>query len=426
MQAGTLKIGDGFSRQRYWPRLANYAVLMFATVAVAGAAPAWTIELLYGKDEIAPSVLASVTEECRFPPRYPGQLGDPVGLIAAEIEAPADDVPVRVTLGATEISETSSVEVRLPEAGRRYRVAPPLVLKHEAIARLRQPIARELLRMEVEMAGRTETKTKAVKILGLEDSLTSILMPEWLAAQRLPAGERRPWLLTQHLMAAYVNENNPDLAQLVLRLALIGGDAPAPAKGIAARLRQTVVREPELKFDGYTRGEEAVRVQVRAIYNTLRKLGVRYAKLSLPSVYGDELATHRIRLPGETLRLRQANCIDGSVLMASLFLRLQLRTYLVINSTHALVAVALDPAGKTILTIETTYLPHHDFEAALAEGKKVMDAGNKRLDFTAVPAEELQHRRGVTAFFVIDVAEARANGILPLAERLRPRRDLLP
>lgn len=426
MQAGTPKIGLSFSRRRHWPRFAKCGLLLFAAVAGAGAAPVWTIELLYGKDEIAPSVLASVTEDCRFPPRYPGQLGDPVGLIAAEIEAPADDVPVRVTLGATEIYEASSVSVRLPKAGQRYRVAPPLILKHEAIARLRQPIARELLRMEVEMAGRTETKTKAVKILGLEDSLTSILMPEWLAAQRRPAGAERPWLLTQHLMAAYVNENNPDLAQLVLRLAQIGGDAPAPAKGIAARLRQTVAPEPELKFDGYTRGEEAVRVQVRAIYNTLKKLGVRYAKLSQPSVFGEELATHRIRLPGETLRLRQANCIDGSVLMASLFLRLQLRTYLVINSAHAVVAVGLDPAGKKLLTIETTYLPHQDFDAALGAGEEVMKAGGKRLDFAAVPAEDLEDRKGVTAFFVIDVAQARANGILPLAERLRRRRDPFP
>jgi len=383
--------------------LLAFAALVPRPLAAA-TGPAWTIELLYGLDEIFPSALASVTEDSSFPARLPGpaQLGDPTGLISAQLTAPRDDCPVTVTLGATALFDQTSVTVRLPAKGQTYRVAPWLHLDHARLLRIRQPIAGEQLRMQVTLDGVTETRTREVRIHAINDCLTSVFH----AGRIYEVG---------FLAAAYVNEYNPDLFRQVTRHALDRGYVRA--------------------FDGYESGDPAaVTRQVEAIYRSLHDLGFKYSALTQSSVSTTKAGTQWIRFVGDTLTSDQANCVDGSVLIASILARLGIRVVIFyIPYHHTFLGVyRTEHMGEEegFDVVETTVVDAKPFSESLQLGaarlaQERANPDNREIRvISGLPTGPLyswdpKNPGKTTVFFNIDVAASRVRGILPLAEAAR-------
>ena len=210
---------------------------------------AWTIELLYGKDEIFPSVLASLTDRAPFPPAdiVPSQLGDPKGLVAIRLVAPHDNCRVRVELSKTRLFHASSIELELPHGGKTYRVAPYLRLDHDSLLDIRHPIAGEQLTASVTIDGKTETQERTVRVHAINDCLTSIEVDGRIHE-------------VAYLAAAYANEFNPE---------------------IMARISQHALKNHYATvFDGYEAGSvEQVRTQVAAIYQSLHDMGLKYSTI---------------------------------------------------------------------------------------------------------------------------------------------------
>jgi hypothetical protein len=378
----------------------------FAATRVVAAAPAtpWSIELLYGRDEIFPSALASATDHGPFPARLPGpaQLGDPTGLISAQIVAPRDDCPVTVTLGATELFDETTATVRLPVKGRTYRVAPSLRLDHARLLQIRQPIAGEQLTMKVTLDGVTETRTRTVRVHAINDCLTSV----YQAGRIYEVG---------FLAAAYVNEYNPDLFLKITRHALDHGYV----KG----------------FDGYESGDpQAVTRQVEAIYRTLHDLGFKYSALTQSSVATTTAGSQWIRFVGDTLISDQANCVDGSVLIAAILIRLNLRVVIFfIPYHHTFLGVYRTPhmgEEEGFDVVETTVVDSKPFRESLKLGAARLAQERAKPDnreikvIHGLPSGLLyswdpKHPGKTTVFFNIDVAASRVRGILPLAETAR-------
>ena len=384
--------------------LLAFAALVPRTPGAAATGPGWTIELRYGLDEIFPSALASVTEASPFPARLPGpaQLGDPTGLISAQLVAPRDDCPVTVALGATALFEPTAVTVRLPVKGQTYRVAPWLHLDHARLLQIRQPIAGELLSMRVTLDGVTETKTKEVRIHAINDCLTSVFQ----AGRIYEVG---------FLAAAYVNEYNPDLFLTITRHALDHGYVSA--------------------FDGYESGDPAaVTRQVEAIYRSLHDLGFKYSAQTQSSVSTTKAGTQWIRFVGDTLISDQANCVDGSVLFAAILARLNLRVVIFyIPYHHTFLGVyRTEHMGEEegFDVVETTVVDAKPFSESLALGaarlaKERANPDNREIKViqslatTELYSWDPQNPGKTTVFFNIDVAASRARGILPLAEAAR-------
>ena len=373
------------------------------TFAAAPGTP-WSIELRYGHDEIFPSALASVTEASPFPAQLPGpaQLGDPNGLVAAQLTAPRDDCPVTVTLGAPVLSDRTTVTVRLPVKGQTYRVAPWLHLDHARLLRIRQPIAGEQLTMQVTLDGVTETQTREVRIHAINDCLTSVFH----AGRIYEVG---------FLAAAYVNEYNPDLFLTVTRHALDHGYVPA--------------------FDGYESGDPAaVTRQVEAIYRSLHDLGFKYSALTQSSVATTAAGTQWIRFAGDTLTSDQANCVDGSVLFAAILARLNLRVVIFyIPYHHTFLGVyRTEHMGEEegFDVVETTVVDAKPFRESLALGaarlaQERANPDNRELRVINGPAAsplyswDPKNPGKTTVFFNIDIAASRVRGILPIAETAR-------
>lgn len=140
------------------------------------------------------------------------------------------------------------------------------------------------------------------------------------------------------LFAGYVNENHPWIDGL-LKEALTTGLVDS--------------------FDGYQSGDpDKVIAQVFAIWNTLQRRGLKYSDItaSPPSKY---VAAQVVRFLDDSIENKQANCVDGTVLMASILTKISINAHLVLVPGHCYLAFDLAPndeEGETTLGLETTML----------------------------------------------------------------------
>lgn len=133
-------------------------------------------------------------------------------------------------------------------------------------------------------------------------------------------------------------------------------------------LRRAADRHPERQLSGY---QSDVTLQVRAIYEALKQdAEITYVN-SLIAFNPDESARgQRVRLPRETLEEKQANCIDGTLLFASLLEAATLNPAIVIVPGHAFVGWETGPNSGAWDYLETTMIGSNAFEEARAIGRQ--------------------------------------------------------
>jgi len=213
------------------------------------------------------------------------------------------------------------------------------------------------------------------------------------ATERVDLLSRNDFILEERLLpfiAAFVTPNDALVDQLIT----------AAAERVTGRA-----------MAGYQKSLEGVREEVRAIYETIAGLGVRYRSNTTSFLQDEAILAQRITYPAESLAGRGANCIDGAVLFASCFEALGLRASVVFGPGHAFVAVHTEPTGGRLLPIETTMVGTEGFaeavDSAIATYNQWAEEGSLE---------------------VIDLPEAREAGITPfpfvtdsplVADRLR-------
>jgi hypothetical protein len=116
-------------------------------------------------------------------------------------------------------------------------------------------------------------------------------------------------------------------------------------------------------------------------------------------------SSQRIRLPGEVLDQSSGNCIELTLLYASVVEALGMQAGLVIIPGHAYVAVRLDDTNDSYYFIETTMIGQATFDQSLTEGlSEWKDAA------THVNNSE-------TDYGWVDVAKVRQEGVTPIPWR---------
>jgi len=135
--------------------------------------------------------------------------------------------------------------------------------------------------------------------------------------------------------------------------------------------------------------------EARAIYWALQESGVSYVKSSITFGRNRDVS-ERVRMPGESLRERSANCIDGVVMYASLFENLGMDPVVVLVPGHAYVGVRDAADSDSYLYIETAITGRAPFDAAVKAAKK---------GIAKVPEKKVIR---------ILVSDARSAGIYPL------------
>jgi hypothetical protein len=148
-------------------------------------------------------------------------------------------------------------------------------------------------------------------------------------------------------IAGYVNENHPWIDGL---------------------LREAKNNSGGISFSGYQQGREHTLAQIDAIWKTLKNRGISYSSIGT-STSSRYYSFQHVRLLDQTIESTQANCLDGSILMASILRKIGLQTAIVVTPTHAYLLVnQFKDNPFAWIGIETTMLQTSSLDEAIKVG----------------------------------------------------------
>ncbi|MFN0078096.1 MAG: hypothetical protein ACKVY0_16695 [Prosthecobacter sp.] len=210
------------------------------------------------------------------------------------------------------------------------------------------------------------------------------------------------------LFAAYVNENHP-LVDRILKEALDSGLVSG--------------------FTGYqSEDPKEVMMQVFAVWNALQRRGIKYSDVSTttPSKF---VVSQNVRFLDDSIDATQANCVDGSVLMASILQKIGINSYLVMVPGHCFLAFDTgEDADAGIIGLETTMLGDNElkpvkeipslpqkaklkeFQASYKTFSNAVKTGNAALEENAEAFENEEDPN----IQLISINDARELGIMPI------------
>jgi hypothetical protein len=202
------------------------------------------------------------------------------------------------------------------------------------------------------------------------------------AVSRIFNWSTEQWLDTSVCFAAFVNEDHPL---------------------INALLQEAMAAKYVRAFTGYEFGAQSAALQAQAIWDTLAARGVSYVNVATDSGTSANVSTQYVRFPDQTIRDRGANCVDASVLFASILRRIGLRPVLLFKPGHCFTGFYDAPEGGRIIAFETTVLGSSTFASAVDEGAKELQMTLPYL--------------GSQQYSVVDIAACRQEGIFPISYR---------
>lgn len=189
------------------------------------------------------------------------------------------------------------------------------------------------------------------------------------------------WKDISYYYGAWVTPNSPDIMKL---------------------LRNAAEKHPEKSLAGYQVDKAGVEEQVKAIYCALQDEKILYIHSVVSFGASEEQSMQRVRLPRESLLNKSANCIDGTVLMASVLEAASINPGFVFVPGHAFLAWETEEESGKWDFVETTMLSTHDFKAAQKEGNRQArtqqaafnDSSNPD-DYSLLSLAELRAVRGI-------------------------------
>jgi len=325
-------------------------------------------------------------------------LGDRQGVLGVMITTPGDDVPVTVTISGDAVVETSTFSGTLASEGTTYAVFPKIKYKYDVLIGNKQPVPVSVT-FEVEVGEEdVEEQTVTMTLRSLNDCPFTIAHADGSVTD------------VSFIFAAYVNEQHPFVDKL-LREALDGGAVDS--------------------FTGYQSGEAAeVYRQVYALWHALSQRDVRYSNITTSAAENHVVSSQHVRLIDESINNAQANCVDGSVLFASLLRKIDIEPVLVFVPGHCYLAFFPDAEGKELVALETTLIGSsiEDGPTEIAGLKDVVDDNWRKQSSwatfcaaIAMGTDDFAKNQGKfndpadTDYQTISIAAARKLGILPIA-----------
>ena len=282
-----------------------------------------------------PSAILSVatTSTQVIPPMSGEYVGNPKSCVAIKLKSGHANTVVRIELAETPFYARSVSTFVLPKERTEYIIYPDILWRYNALRDNEQaePIS---VVANVEVDGKDlGQKVRTFSVRSINECLLGF-------NKQLPDGRTR-YVSTRLFYAAYVNEENP-LIDKVLREAL----------------NTRIVR----RFLGYQSTPEMVDKQVYALWYVLQKRNFKYSSVSYSSLSSNVVYAQRVRTFEDALNSSQINCVDGSVLFASLLRAINITPVLVQMPGHMFVGYYTDSAKKNLTFLETTMIGDVDLD----------------------------------------------------------------
>ncbi len=177
-----------------------------------------------------------------------------------------------------------------------------------------------------------------------------------------------------YLFSQYVNEDNPRIEKILQEI------------GIGAV--------------GYQNGEDGVYEQMYAIWNYLSNNGTKYSSITDSSNGDQNVSSQYVRFFNQCIDNQQANCIDGTCLLASIYRKMGLEVGIVLVPGHAFLAVdSSDDENAETIFLETTMIGEGGSE----------DVFNQAIEYAAQEYEEA----GEDAT-IVSISACRQEGYQPI------------
>lgn len=297
-------------------------------------------------------------------------LGDNWGLVGIRFRNPQPGTRVTVRLTIDEIAEPTEESFVLDRVGE-HALYPRVRYRYDKLRTQGQPMPVNISWQVLVNGQPAGSQHRVARVRAVND------VPIMLATAR--GVENLAWVF-----GGFVTEDAPWVADLINK-AFAGYDTGAL---------------------GYQVKPEVVDQQVRIVYDYLQKRGVRYSNITTGSARSDRVASQMVRFPSESMAAAQANCVDGTVLMATVLRRMGIEPLIITGPGHALLGYLRQPLKKgeqpDLAFVETTMVGSAPFAKALAQGRaQVQEWEEKAADdpvFTAVV-----------------VAAIRQQGVMPIA-----------
>ena len=253
-----------------------------------------------------------------------------------------EPVPVRIEIEGDRFIRKSSIDVVMP-LNREIEIFPRIVYDYNALERLVQPASENvyfrlfygsaLLREIMEVVRFHSINEVPFRVKNRRDG-ESIEDYTWL-------------------FAAYVNEDDP-LIDKILQEALQIGTAEKIGLGNA------------FSFSGYQMEDEygdsglSVDLQVLAVWSVFLNHNIKYSNITTTSTLNNNMGTQYVRTLGESFGNSQANCVDGSVLFASVLRKIGIHPILILVPGHMFLGYLRDDDPFSIGFLETTMMGNVD------------------------------------------------------------------
>ena len=366
----------------------------------------WEPEI-YPNNQIFPSLVigtATVKPDSEIFAVWDGNhIGDAQGIVGASADGIAEGSKVMLEVRENDVMRASRIE-GTAEADGTLTIHPKISWKYDKLADVRQTVPIDVT-MELKVDGQSfGEKTVTATLRTVNDCLFGVTEP----------GDEETYSDYSWLFAAYVNENHPWVDQT---------------------LKEALDTDIVTSFDDYQSGDpEKVLLQVFAIWNVMQRKGLRYSNVVTTAAETESVNSQHVRLFEDSVKAAQANCVDGSVLLAAVLRKIGLDPHLVTVPGHMFLAFSLD--DETMVGLETTMMGEADlekvdekrlksflkfgveekrneeswatFEAALDTGTQALLEASDKFDEDS-------------DYMLIDVAEARNLGILPISSNVAGR-----
>ena len=366
----------------------------------------WEPEI-YPNNQIFPSLVigtATVKPDNEIFAVWDGNhIGDAQGIVGASADGIAEGSKVMLEVRENDVMRASRIE-GTAEADGTLTIHPKISWKYDKLADVRQTVPIDVT-MELKVDGQSfGEKTVTATLRTVNDCLFGVTEP----------GDEEIYSDYSWLFAAYVNENHPWVDQT---------------------LKEALDTDIVTSFDDYQSGDpEKVLLQVFAIWNVMQRKGLRYSNVVTTAAETESVNSQHVRLFEDSVKAAQANCVDGSVLLAAVLRKIGLDPHLVTVPGHMFLAFSLD--DETMVGLETTMMGEADLEKVDEKRLKsflkfgVEEERNEESWATFEAALDTGTQALLEAsdkfdedpdYMLIDVAEARNLGILPISSNVAGR-----
>ena len=292
---------------------------------------------------IFPSAILSVatTDAQVIVPSDSTSLGNPKSCIAVRLKSKTAYSRVRIEVAETPFFSRSVSEFVLNKPRTEYTIYPDIIWNYEALKNEVQaePVS---VAITVEMNGKDlGQRVRTFSVRSINECLLGYV------------ANGTKFHDTSIFFAAYVNEENPMIDQL---------------------LREALNTRIVNRFLGYqSKAKGAVDKQVYALWNILQKRKFRYSSVSNTSLSSNVVFSQRVRTFDDALESSQINCVDGSVLFASLLRAINIDPILVRTPGHMFVGYYTDNSHTNKNFLETTMIGDVDLDdfGTFGEGVRV-------------------------------------------------------